>query len=103
MANETPVPVTVGNAFEKGAFFILEPSFWARGKFAGIEIANEAALALPGAHTVEPVSYTHLDVYKRQAMASGAKRRIMGLPPWALDLDCRRVGRQYLRAFPGAV
>lgn len=56
MANETPVPVTVGNAFEKGAFFILEPSFWARGKFAGIEIANEAALALPGAHTVEPPS-----------------------------------------------
>ena len=54
MANETPVPVTVGNAFEKGTFFILEPSFWGRGKVPGIEIANEATLALPGTHTVEP-------------------------------------------------
>ena len=41
-------------AFEEGAFFILEPSFWGEGKVPGIEIANEDALALPGAHTVAP-------------------------------------------------
>lgn len=41
-------------AFEEGAFFILEPSFWGDGKIPGIEIANEDALALPGAHTVAP-------------------------------------------------
>ncbi len=41
-------------AFEEGAFFILEPSFWGEGKVPGIEIANEDALAFPGAHTVAP-------------------------------------------------
>lgn len=45
MASGTPIPVTVGNAFEKGVFFLLEPSFRGRGRFAGIEIVNEAALA----------------------------------------------------------
>jgi hypothetical protein len=54
MASETPIPVTVGNTFEKGRFFIIEPSFWGGGKVPGIEIANEDRLALPGAHTVEP-------------------------------------------------
>jgi hypothetical protein len=54
MATETPVPVTVGNAFEKGQFFVIEPSFWGGGKIPGLEIANEDRLAIPGAHTVEP-------------------------------------------------
>ena len=54
MASEAPIPVTVGNAFEKGKFFIIEPSFWGGGRIPGLEIANEDTLALPGAHTVEP-------------------------------------------------
>ena len=44
MASGTSIPVTVGNAFEKGGF-ILELSFRGCGRFAGIEIANQAALA----------------------------------------------------------
>ncbi len=54
MANETPILVSVGNAFEKGHFFIIEPGYWGGGKIPGLEIANENRLALPGAHTVEP-------------------------------------------------
>jgi hypothetical protein len=54
MASETPIPVATGNAFEKGKFFIIEPSFWGGGNIPGLEIANEDRLALPGAHTVEP-------------------------------------------------
>ena len=54
MLSETQVPVAAGNTFEKGKFFIIQPSFWGGGKFSGLEIANEDRLALPGAHTVEP-------------------------------------------------
>ena len=54
MASEAPIPVTAGNAFEKGKFFIIEPSFWGGGRIPGLEIANEDTLALHGAHTVEP-------------------------------------------------
>ena len=48
MASEAPIPVTVGNAFEKGKFFIIEPSFWGGGRIPGLEIANEDTLALMG-------------------------------------------------------
>jgi hypothetical protein len=54
MVSETPAPVTVGSAFQKGIFFMIEPSFWGGGKFPGLEIANEDKLVLPGAHTMEP-------------------------------------------------
>ena len=54
MLSETQVPVAAGNTFEKGKFFIIQPSFWGGGKFSGLEIANEDRLALPGSHTVEP-------------------------------------------------
>ena len=54
MASETPIPVSTGNAFEKGLFFIIEPSLRGGGSIPGLEIANEDRLALPGAHTVEP-------------------------------------------------
>jgi Protein of unknown function (DUF1629) len=54
MFSNAPIPVATGNTFEKGKFFIIEPSFWGGGKSPGLEIANESRLALPGAHTVEP-------------------------------------------------
>lgn len=54
MVSETPIPVATGIAFEKGKYFIIEPSFWGGGRIPGLEIANEDRLALPGAHTVEP-------------------------------------------------
>lgn len=54
MVSNAPIPVATGNTFEKGKFFIIEPSFWGGGRIPGLEIANEDTLALPGAHTVEP-------------------------------------------------
>ncbi len=54
MASEAPIPVTAGNAFEKGKFFIIEPSFWGGGKIPGLEIANKGNLRLPGTYTIEP-------------------------------------------------
>lgn len=53
MASETPVPVTTGDAFEKGTFFVIAPSFWGGGKIPGLEIANEDALRLPGTYIIE--------------------------------------------------
>jgi Protein of unknown function (DUF1629) len=54
MVSETPVPVTVGNTFQKGKFFVITPSFWGGGKFPGLEIANEDRLRLPGTYIIEP-------------------------------------------------
>lgn len=54
MVSETPIPVTIGNAFEKGAFFVIQPSFWGGGRIPGLEIANETALRLPGTYIIEP-------------------------------------------------
>ena len=54
MVSNAPIPVATGNTFEKGKFFIIEPSFWGGGRIPGLEIANEDKLALRGAHTVEP-------------------------------------------------
>ena len=53
MASEIPIPVTVGNAFQEGNFFVIEPSFWGGGKFPGLEIANEDKLRLPGTYIIE--------------------------------------------------
>ena len=53
MASEAAIPVTTGNAFEKGAFFILEPSFWGGGRVPGLKIANETVLRLPGTYIIE--------------------------------------------------
>ena len=53
MASETPVPVTTGSAFEKGKFFVIEPSFWGGGRIPGLEIANEDKLRLPGTYIIE--------------------------------------------------
>ena len=60
------------------------------GKEAGFEVQIEpmAFSALIGSLTSKPVSYTHLDVYKRQAWCSGAA-------------GCRR-GRAARRAHPRA-
>ena len=54
MSSETPIAVTVGNAFPTGKFYIIEPSFWGGGKMPGLEIANEEKLMLPGSFIVEP-------------------------------------------------
>lgn len=54
MASETPIPVEMGDAFETGKFFVIEPSFRGGGKIPGLEIANEDRLVLPGVHTMEP-------------------------------------------------
>lgn len=54
MASEAAIPVATGNAFEKGAFFVIEPSFWGGGKIPGLEISNEKALRLPGTYIIEP-------------------------------------------------
>ena len=62
MTSETPVPVTTGSAFQKGKYFIIEPSFWGGGKIPGLKIANEDRLVLPGAHTMEPPN-GHPDQY----------------------------------------
>jgi Protein of unknown function (DUF1629) len=53
MVSETPVPVTVGNAFQKGKFFVIEPSFWGGGRTPGLEIANEDRLRLPRTCIIE--------------------------------------------------
>jgi hypothetical protein len=53
MATKTPVPVTVGDTFEKGNFFVIEPSFWGGGKIPGLEVANEDRLRLPGTYIIE--------------------------------------------------
>jgi Protein of unknown function (DUF1629) len=53
MVSETPVPVTTGSAFQKGKFFVIEPSFWGGGKIPGLEIANEDRLQLPGTYIIE--------------------------------------------------
>lgn len=54
MVGNSPVPVTTGSAFEKGRFFILEPSFWGGGGIPGLEIANKGNLRLPGTYMIEP-------------------------------------------------
>ena len=56
MISETPVPVTVGNAFQKVKFFVIEPSYWGGGRTPGLEIANEDRLRLPGTYIIEPPS-----------------------------------------------
>lgn len=53
MVSETPVPVTVGSAFQKGEFFVIAASFWGGGKIPGLEIANEDKLRLPGTYIIE--------------------------------------------------
>ena len=53
MVSETPVPVTVGSAFQKGKFFVIAASFWGEGKIPGLEIANEDRLRLPGRYIIE--------------------------------------------------
>lgn len=53
MISDTSIPVTVGNAFEKGKYFVIEPSFWGGGRIPGIEIANEDRLVLPGTYIIE--------------------------------------------------
>lgn len=52
MASETPIPFPTGNAFEKGMFFVMEPSFWGDGKMPGLEIANQAKLRAPGTYRI---------------------------------------------------
>ncbi len=54
MASETPVPIAIGNAFEKGKYFVIWPSFPGGGRMPGLEIANEDALTLPGTYMIEP-------------------------------------------------
>lgn len=54
MVSETPVPVTTGSAFQKGKFFVIEPSYWGGGRAPGLEIANEDRLRLPGTYIIEP-------------------------------------------------
>jgi hypothetical protein len=54
MVSQTPIPVASGNSFEKGKFFIIEPSYRGGGRISGLEIANEDKLVVPGAHTMEP-------------------------------------------------
>ena len=54
MVSETPVPVTVGSAFQKGKFFVIAASFWGGGKISGLEIANKKTLRLPGTFMIEP-------------------------------------------------
>ncbi len=53
MASETPIPVEVGIAFEKGKFFIVQPSFWGGARVPGLEIANKDRLRLPGTYIIE--------------------------------------------------
>ncbi|MCD0258366.1 DUF1629 domain-containing protein [Xanthomonas melonis] len=54
MNEESAIPVTIASANQQGQFFVLEPSFWGNGKVAGIELANEKKLRLPGSFIVEP-------------------------------------------------
>lgn len=70
MTSETPVPVTTGSAFQKGKYFIIEPSFWGGGKIPGLEIANEDRLRLPGTYIIEQPNGDP-DMYPESA-ASGA-------------------------------
>lgn len=53
MVSETPIPVATGNAFEAGAFFVIQPSFLGGGRIPGLEIANEDRLRLPGTYIIE--------------------------------------------------
>ncbi|WP_115563168.1 imm11 family protein [Xanthomonas arboricola] len=54
MNEENAIPVTIASISHEGKFFVLEPSFWGNGKVAGLEIANEKKLRLPGSFVVEP-------------------------------------------------
>jgi hypothetical protein len=54
MVSEIPIPVTVGNAFEEGKYFVIEPSFWGEGGMPGLEIANKAKLRAPGTYRIKP-------------------------------------------------
>lgn len=54
MTRETPMPVTVGETFETGRYFVMAPGFWGGGRMPGLEIANEDALILPGSFVIEP-------------------------------------------------
>ena len=47
---------------------------------------NAARLAALGSHGVDPVSYTHLDVYKRQASSSAWWR--CPVTPWPCTTAC---------------
>ena len=53
MTSETPVPVTTRSAFQKGKYFIIEPSYWGGGMIPGLEIANEDRLRFPGTYIIE--------------------------------------------------
>jgi Protein of unknown function (DUF1629) len=54
MASDISIPVTVGDAFEEGKFFVIEPSFWGEGGMPGLEIANKDKLRSPGTYRIKP-------------------------------------------------
>ncbi len=54
MTRETPIPVTVGAAFETDRYFVMTPGFRGGGRVPGLRIVNEDALILPGSFVIEP-------------------------------------------------